>query len=398
MTQTSDSLDTVLAQLAATAARPQYEAMTLPRDVFVSDSFFALEQERVLKRGWIALEHVSRLPESGSFACVDLFGEPLVVVRGSDGQIRVLSRVCRHRGMDMVPPEYGRPQQGRSAGFVCPYHRWTYDLTGRLVGAAHMNESAAFKKSELYLRSFRSEVWLGFIWVTFDDTIPPVAEHFGDLDQRLRSWRPETLRAGVSLDWDCAFNWKLLVDNFMEPYHHIGAHATNFGKLLPAGACWTEDECTNYVVGHLPIAPEMLAAQSRTPSDDVLPEVPHMQEGDRGEWQVYLGYPSFLVITAPDKLYWYRLIPIAPGRMKLTTVILFDPLVFDRSDIEAQLEREREALKSFHLEDMEVCTASQNGIASTSYVPGPLSHLEKPAWLFQRYLARQLTGAAPQQP
>lgn len=387
-----EQLDALVAEITATAARPQRKAITLPRGAYVSDDFHSLERERVLKRSWIAVEHVSRLPEPGNFANVDLFGEPLVVVRGKDGVIRVLSRICRHRGMDMASAQFGRPQVGKAVSLLCPYHLWTYDLTGRLVGATHMSESEGFRKSDLCLPRFRSETWLGFVWVTFDATLPPVAEYFDDLEERLSSWRPERLRVGVWLDWDCAFDWKLLVDNFMEPYHHIGAHPNNFGKLLPAAGCWTEDEQSNYLVCHLPVAPQILEETAGSPDPGTLPDLPTLQERDRGEWKTMLAYPVFLVSCAPDKFYWYRLLPTGAGRMQLATVTLFDPSLFERPDAEAILEREREELRAIHMEDVEVCTATQSGIASASYAPGPLSHLEKPVWLFQRYLARQLAS------
>jgi len=378
-------------QVVATAALPQERATTLPSGAYLSQAFFELERDAMLKRSWVPLAHVSQVPSVGDYLNVDLFGDPLLVVRSKDETIRVLSRVCRHRGMDILPAEYGRPQRGKAAALLCPYHFWTYDLTGQLRGARHMEKAAGFVRSEICLHKFRSQVWLGFVWVTFDPAIAPVEEIYGDLEERLRSWKIETLRAGVELDWNCHFNWKVLVDNFMEPYHHLGAHSKTFEELLPSTDCWTEDEQRNFMVGHLPLAEkfrQQIDAGEGGPHS--FPEVPGLLARDRFEWQVYCGFPFFLLITAPDKVYWYRLIPVSPGKMELMTVMLFDRSVYELPDADARLNREKESLTAFHLEDMEVCTAIQRGVASAAYRPGRLSHLEKAVWLFQRYLARKL--------
>jgi phenylpropionate dioxygenase-like ring-hydroxylating dioxygenase large terminal subunit len=392
----ADECTELVEQVVATAELPLENATTLPSGAYLSQEFFELERDAVLKRSWIPLAHKSQVRSAGDYMNVDLFGEPLVLVRGKDDKVRVLSRVCRHRGMDILPPgEYGRPQRGRASALLCPYHFWSYDLAGQLRGAPHMEKAQGFTRSEICLKSFRSQEWLGFVWVTFDEHIAPVNQIYGGLEERLRSWNVETMRASVELDWSCDFNWKVLVDNFMEPYHHLGAHSTTFEVFLPSTYCWTEDAQPNFMVGHLPLAEKIkqqMEAGGHGPN--TLPEVPGLLARDRFEWQVYCGFPFFLILTAPDKVYWYRLIPVAPGKMELKTVMLFDESVYQMPDIEERLDREREALRSFHLEDMEVCTAIQRGVASEACRPGRLSHLEKPIWLFQRYLAQKLVESS----
>jgi phenylpropionate dioxygenase-like ring-hydroxylating dioxygenase large terminal subunit len=379
--------------VCATAALPLDQATTLPSGTYLSQAFFELERDAVLKRSWIPLAHVSQVPGTGDYLNVDLFGEPVIVVRAKDESIRVLSRVCRHRGMDILPSEYGRPQRGTASALLCPYHFWTYDLAGQLRGARHMEKTAGFVRSEICLHKFRSKVWLGFVWVTFDPDISSVEKIYGEMEERLQSWKLETMQVGVELDWKCDFNWKILVDNFMEPYHHMGAHSKTFEELLPSTDCWMEDAQPNFMVGHLPLAQKFRRRiEAGEPGPNTLPEVPGLLSRDRFEWGVYCGFPFFLLITAPDKVYWYRLIPVSPSKMELKTVMLFDRSVSTLPDAAVRLEQEREALTAFHLEDMEVCTAIQRGVASVGYRPGRLSHLEKAVWEFQRYLARKLTA------
>jgi len=97
----------------------------------------------------------------------------MVVIRGKDDVVRVLSRVCPHRGMDVNPTEFGRPAKGNARFLLCPYHFWSYDLDGRCKGAPEMQKAAGFNRKDVGLPAFRSEVWNGFIFVTFAGDIPP---------------------------------------------------------------------------------------------------------------------------------------------------------------------------------------------------------------------------------
>ncbi|MEI5007707.1 Rieske 2Fe-2S domain-containing protein [Streptomyces sp. PmtA] len=75
-----------------------------------------------------------RLP--GDYLRVDLPGDPLVVTRDEDGELHALSRVCRHRFMDVLPPE-SAPERGSLKRLTCPYHTWTYKLDGEYAGQLH---------------------------------------------------------------------------------------------------------------------------------------------------------------------------------------------------------------------------------------------------------------------
>lgn len=108
------------------------------------------------------------------------------------------------------------------------------------------------------------------------------------------------------------------------------------------------------------------------------------------EWTVYLGHPDFRPFVAPDRVYRYRVELLEADRMRLRTTLLVSPAAAHMPDFPRIVEEEADMLRRFHLEDMEVCGAVQAGLASQAYTPGPLSELEAPIWLFQRYLARQI--------
>jgi phenylpropionate dioxygenase-like ring-hydroxylating dioxygenase large terminal subunit len=87
-------------------------------------------------------------------------------------------------------------------------------------------------------------------------------------------------------------------------------------------------------------------------------------------------------------VYWYRILPTGPETSSLLTTMLIRPEAKEIADYEAILQREIQAGIDFHMEDMEMCTATQRGMKSAGYGPGRLSHLEETIWQLQRYLAR----------
>lgn len=391
----ADRIAAINQAIAGTAARPLEEARALPASAFTDADYFAWESRHVLAAQWLSVAHVSQLPAAGDYVNLSLLGERLSVVRGTDGKVRVLSRVCAHRGMDVMPPESGHAEQGNCRNFRCPYHHWVYDLDGCLKGAPFMKDHAAVAGGALAMHEFASAIWEGFVFVNLSGDAAPLAEVYAGLLPFLARWRMDELVMVIDQVWDCPFNWKVLVENFMEPYHHAGAHHAIFQPLMPAQGCWAEPEAEHHTICHLPLA-DGLQERVRAGEPQLLafPPRPGLDISDYLEWTVYLGHPDFLLFVAPDRVYWYRLEPLAADRMALRTTLLVSRQALESPDFENALDAEAEALRRFHLEDMEVCGAVQTGLASRAYRPGPLSALEAPIWQFQRHLARQIARAA----
>lgn len=374
------------------AALPRERSESLPAGAYRDPAFADFEKREVFSKEWISLCHVSQLGNPGDFVRVDLADEPLLVIRGKDDEIRVLSRTCRHRGMDVMPSGFGHPDEGNRRVVLCPYHLWSYDLTGKLVGAPEMQQAAGFDRSEVCLHAFRSEVWQGFVFVDLSGEAPPLAERLADLESRfLGKWDMGSAELVWSAHWDCPFNWKVLVENFMECYHHLGAHRKTLEPFLPAKGCWTEPENPVFSAMHLPLKPSMqdeIRAVGR--AETAFPVFPGLALDDCVEWSIYLIYPNGLFFHAPDRFYWYRILPTGPESSSLVTTLFVHPSAMEAPGYRETLEREIQAGIDFHMEDMEMCTATQRGLASAGYSPGRLSHLEETIWQLQRWLARKI--------
>ena len=402
LARTPRPLAETLADLEATAARPLPQAMTLPPEVYTDEAFLKWELEHVLRPGWLCLAHVSQVPKAGDFIKLDLLGEPLVLVRGKDEVVRVLSRVCAHRGADIMPPGYTYEGQracaeaegpagcGHARFFMCPYHFWSFDLTGQLKAAPEMQQAEGFCRENIQLTAFRSEIWHGWVFVNLDGKAAPLATQLAGMAADLAPWQPAEMKVAIYREWDCPFNWKVLVENFMEAYHHLGAHSQTFQPLMPAQDTWVEAERPHHIRVNLPFK------QHYTPNPATdFPTIEGLPPADQQQMSVFLAYPGFMLFTGPDRLFWYRIDPLGPDRSRLVTTMLVPARLAAEPDYAAKIAAADQMLIDFHLEDMRVCTGIQRGLHATGYQRGRLSHLDMPVWLIQRYLAARARGTFP---
>lgn len=390
----STSLDALLSEIKSTAALPLAQSRTLPAEAYTSEAFLDWEVEHVLGEGWQGLAHISQIPKPGDFINLDVLGEPLIVVHGKDGVIRVLSRVCPHRAMDIMPPGFGydghgpadpkdgKANCGHTRLFLCPYHHWSFELDGSLKGCPEMHKTEDFCRDQTGLKSFRSEVWNGFIFLNLSGDASPLAEQYKELSHDLEGWEPDKMNVIIEKSWECPFNWKVLVENFMEGYHHLGAHCKTLQPFMPARDTWCEAERGHSIRVNLPYKESVDSV-----SEMDFPVSPTLDPAHYGQMVVFLGQPSFLLFTAHDRIFWYRIDPISPDKSRLLTTCLVRADALDDPKYAEKFALAEKMLVDFHLEDMEVCTAVQRGFYAKGYQRGRLSHLEMSIWLIQRYLA-----------
>jgi phenylpropionate dioxygenase-like ring-hydroxylating dioxygenase large terminal subunit len=408
--QTPQPLAEIQRGICEAGAKPLRRAVTLPAQAYTSEEFFGWEMDHLLRGGWQCVAHVSQIPQPGDFLNLDLLGEPLIVVHDKDDAIRLLSRVCPHRAMDIMPEGFGyaghapqmdagQPGCGHTRLFLCPYHAWTFELDGKLKACPEMQQAEGFCRDEFALKSFRAEIWNGFVFVNLDGRAGPLAPGLTEMDADLSAFALGGMKMIVAREWDCPFNWKALVENFMESYHHLGIHHKSLQPMMPARDTWSEQERRHYVRAHLPfresVRDEYLAFDRRGDFSENLPPVPGLNEVQKTEWGLFLIHPTMLLATAPDRAIWYRLQPLGPDRLKLMTTVLVPATVTKRANFSLLKQKVEEQLVQFHLEDMEVCTAVQRGYYASGWQQGRLSHLEMPVWLFHRYLAARLQNHWP---
>lgn len=210
------------------AALPPDAPRGLPGIFYTSPDYFEWECETILRRNWHCLGRADEIPEPGDYFTLQLLNEPLIVVRGDDGDIRVLSNVCRHRGMPLAEGV------GNAKRFVCSYHAWTYGRDGALLRAARM-ENAGFSPEKCSLPGFAVQMWRGFIYATLDPNPTPIDSGIQALDDLIAPYEPEGFRHVHSASEIWRTNWKCLVENFMEGYHLSVVHPKTLHGYTPTG-------------------------------------------------------------------------------------------------------------------------------------------------------------------
>ena len=202
--------------------------------LYTDPEIFADELEQIFHRGWVYVGHSSEIPEPGDFRLRRIGHQPVIMVRGQDGEVRLLLNRCRHRAATVCQVE-----QGNASTFRCAYHGWTYRNNGELAGvpyqdgygdALHMDEMGL-------LRVPRIESYRGLIFgsmapagVTLDDHLGAPAKEQLDLFIDLSPEGEIEVRAGVN-KFDYAANWKFQVENAMDGYHPNFSHETFLDML-----------------------------------------------------------------------------------------------------------------------------------------------------------------------
>ena len=131
------------------------EAETLPPACYTDEEFFEFEKDALFNREWLCVGREDWVKNPGDYFTTTHIGEPLIISRTREGELKAMSAVCQHRAMLVAE---GR---GNTKAFVCPYHHWTYSLDGHLVGAPAMSKTCSFDRNDVGLPEIKTENHLG---------------------------------------------------------------------------------------------------------------------------------------------------------------------------------------------------------------------------------------------
>ena len=368
--------------LLRTAMAPLEEARALPFAAYRSEELFALEMGRVFRSDWVAVCAEAALADVGDYLAIDIAGEPLVLIRGADGELRALSNVCRHRGTILLDPGVDNLHTGR---IVCPYHGWSYSDSGTFRGAPYA-QGASIDRDEHCLPSFRTEVWMGVVFVCLSADAPPLAERLAGIAPHLAEFDMASFAAPGALSapevW--AANWKLIVENGMESYHLFKVHEKTLEQVTPTrGAYYIEGSALwtltggEIVQGGGGIAGKLLATL--------------FGSGAGGDHYVLVSIPpSFVGVVTKDSWDWIITHPLSPT----STRVLLGSLARSSPDLVTRMAASGYTA-AFLEEDRAICERVQTGMAARASAGGRLVPLERVVVDFHHYLAWHLIGESP---
>jgi glycine betaine catabolism A len=353
-------------------------ARTLSAEYYVDRAYFEREIEHLFARMWVCAGRTEQLDRPGQYFLRELAGESVIVTR-TGAQVNAFFNVCRHRGTRLCT----EPAGAFAGSIQCPYHAWTYDLDGRLVGAPHMDEVPHFRKEDYPLRRVQADVWDGHVFINLAENPPPLAAQLADLPRRFRPWQMQDLRLAHRITYDVRANWKLIVQNYNECLHCPNLHPA-FNKLSHYLSGENEPLQATYMGGRMDLRPGVATLSI----DGSCPRafLPGLPAEDIRRVYFYAIFPNMLLSLHPDYMMVHTLWPVAPDRTINVCEWHFHPDEMAREGFSAS-----DAVDLWDMtnrQDWHVCELSQAGIGSRAYTPGPYSNREDLLYAFDRLIAR----------
>ncbi len=348
---------------------PLPEASTIPSAWYLDSRIEQLERDHVFARNWIAVGRTDQVAEPGQFFTVELAREPLVVVRGDDGQLRAFYNVCRHHAAAVATASCGTAQHLR-----CPYHGWTYSLDGSLKGAPEFTGVCNFDRSANGLVPVRVAVWEQFIFVSLCAETPPLDHFLGDLPERVAPLALTDIHFFERRSYTLACNWKVYVDNYLDGGYHVPHLHKGLNSVLDYKE-YTIETSTHYCLQSSP----MVSAQEHA-------DFAATRTGDRA-WY-YWVYPNFMINVYEGVMDTNLVLPLAPDKC----LVQFDFFFAEVGEARSRYNRESIAVSDrVQAEDVDICESVQRGLRSRAYGAGRLSvRREAGEHLFHRLLAADL--------
>jgi phenylpropionate dioxygenase-like ring-hydroxylating dioxygenase large terminal subunit len=383
----------VLAGLAAsTQAIPA--ARALPPKAYTSEPFFAFEKEAVFMHSWLCVGRVDQIPEAGDYIATTIVGEPILVTRGKGGAVRAMSALCRHRGHPLK-----QKCSGNTNHFVCPYHRWAYDLEGQLIAAPHIIKKIplAELKAESGLPEIRHEIWKGFIFINFDASAEPLSPSLAKFEPYFDGYPMEQM---VTIEprfesHPVPWNWKLLLENYIEPYHTEFVHPGNHDFAPSAGVRFDPfSDGDNAITRGVPfLAPDggLTAAGWAAPAS--FPVIESLSARQRGEVAFCMLPPSMNLIFTPDMICYGIIHPESPTTLSVGGgLFTYGGWIMPRStselaDFDARAAAMMEGSRQLGEQDTGINIAMQAAKYSRFAPRGRLCQLEETLSQFSRWLA-----------
>ena len=199
--------------------------MGLPSKYFTDTEIYNREKENIFFRTWQYACHASQVSNPGDFISLSLFDQDVLVIRNRDGNLSAYFNVCQHRGHKLVEGS------GNKKVMVCPYHAWSYDLDGQLLGAPNANNVAGFDRCKIRLTEIALEEFLGFVFINLDINAQPIDQCYPEVREAILSLCPEFDMLSFAHEHSTSegCNWLIAVENYNECYHCKVVHP-NFAK------------------------------------------------------------------------------------------------------------------------------------------------------------------------
>lgn len=357
----------------------------LPGICYTSTEWYEREVQQIFFKEWLCVGRVEDVARVGDFFTVNIAGERVAVVRDERSKLRALLPVCRHRSAIVLSGA------GNCRSIVCPYHGWTYRLSGELVGTPGrhqpMADVADFDRRDNGLLAIRVETWAGFIFVNFDAQAQSLKTWLGDLPERLRNYGMENLQRSHTISYEVDCNWKVYVENAADEYHVEFVHR----KYMSVDNPYLLENGKTAGPYELWINPYYNATQM---AGSISP-IKGLDDTQQKVAFQYHIHPNLYVAATPTQVKYLTMVPEGIGKTRVQMSWCFPKETIARPDFEEVAKRDHYP-KTIAIveEDNWISAVVQQGVTSRFRRPGRMSHREFTFHSFQRYVLNRVLTAA----
>jgi len=349
-------------------------ASTIPAPWYTDERVAELERTAIFGGTWQAAARADQLEHAGDFVTTEIAGEPIVIVRGTDGALRAFYNVCRHHAAAVVTEA-----SGQAANFRCPYHGWTYGIDGSLKGTPDFDGVCGFDRAQNGLVPARVNAWENLAFVNLNADAEPLNSFLGQLIERVKPLKLTNLRFFERRSYELKCNWKVYIDNYLDGGYHVPHLHKGLNSVLEY-ANYTIDTEDRYCLQSSPV-------KTSNPGADA--DAAATRQGDRAYY--FWQYPNFMLNWYEGYLDTNLVVPLSVDRCR----VIFDFYFAQTDDAAAAYNRQSIAVSHrVQEEDVAICEAVQRGLHSRAYQAGRLSvRREAGEQLFHRLLHADLNAA-----
>ena len=356
-------------------------AWTLPASLYFDPAVSAEERTKIFSRTWQVVGHSSQVATPGDYFTTELAGEPLLLVRGADNQLRGFYNVCRHRA---GPPAEGC---GSRKLFRCGYHGWTYGLDGALISSTEMEGVEGFGPEDFALVPVRAEEWFNLVFVNMDPAARSLGESLGDLPRQAEKFPFATMKLFERRTYDMKCNWKTYVDNYLEGYHLPSVHPglnreLDYNAYVVEPHVASEGDGAERVGGYVRQFSPIRGAQA----GDVTPRR-YSQAREDLTTDYFWIFPNWMLNCYPDNVSLNIVLPLEPER----SLAIFEWYLPEKDHGTPAAKAPVDFSDQIQIEDVAICEAVQKNLRSRSYARGRFSvKQEKGVHAFHRMYAKAM--------
>lgn len=350
------------------AQAPMHTAQSLPFEAYSSKKFYDLEKQHIFRDEWVFVCHEKQIENEGEFINLTIADESVLIIRGSDGKIRALSNVCRHRGTKLTCETKGECKK-----FVCPYHAWSYGDDGKLLGAAFAHKDELDKNTH-HLHQFNLEIWQGLVFINLSGTAETLGNRYKEVEKYLEQFNYKAcIKAFESPSEQWTSNWKLAVENGIESYHLFMVHKETLETITPTKEAFYLEGGKDFSV---------TAGKMKSRSGGLKEWI--FGENKTKDYYVLLSLaPNFVGILNHESLSWIAIFPTGEENCEVH-IAGVNPYGTGGS------KDEQEFTQAFLAEDKEICEMVQTNMHSHYAKGGKLLDIERIVVDFHHYIASRV--------